>query len=143
MRTVAKRRPALHWPSLGTGRLVYHSFPPEARVKGDLRVQGTDPFDRRRWHHPVDWRFQAADVAAGKAAAQAKCVQCHEADDWEGESAASLEAIIRDIVAGKVKHKNKLELSPSEDREHRRVLGHGRQEVARTLSVLPAGQLPS
>ncbi len=56
----------------------------------------------------------AADVAAGKAAAQAKCVECHEADDWEGESAASLEALIADIVAGKVKHKKKIELSPAE-----------------------------
>lgn len=56
----------------------------------------------------------AADVAAGKAAAQAKCVECHEADDWEGESAASLEALIADIVAGKVKHKQKLALSPAE-----------------------------
>jgi mono/diheme cytochrome c family protein len=56
----------------------------------------------------------AADVAAGRAAANAKCVQCHEADDWEGESAASLEGIIRDIVAGKVKHKRALELTPAE-----------------------------
>lgn len=56
----------------------------------------------------------AADVAAGKAAAQAKCLECHEADDWEGESAASLEALIADIVAGKVKHKKKIELSPAE-----------------------------
>lgn len=56
----------------------------------------------------------AADVAAGKVAANAKCVQCHEADDWEGESAASLESLIRDIVAGKVKHKNKLTLTPGE-----------------------------
>ncbi|HEY6640912.1 MAG TPA: hypothetical protein VIZ63_02125 [Povalibacter sp.] len=56
----------------------------------------------------------AADVAAGKTAANAKCVQCHEADDWEGESTASLESLIRDIVAGKVKHKNKLDLIPSE-----------------------------
>jgi mono/diheme cytochrome c family protein len=56
----------------------------------------------------------AADVAAGKAAANAKCVQCHDADDWEGESAASLESLIRDIVAGKVKHKNKLALTPGE-----------------------------
>ncbi|HWK73835.1 MAG TPA: hypothetical protein VNQ81_06165 [Povalibacter sp.] len=56
----------------------------------------------------------AADVAAGKVAAQAKCVECHEADDWEGESAASLEALIADIVAGKVKHKKKIELSPAE-----------------------------
>lgn len=57
---------------------------------------------------------QAADVQAGKAAAQSKCVQCHEADDWEGEDAASLESLIRDIVAGKVKHKGKLELTPAE-----------------------------
>lgn len=56
----------------------------------------------------------AADIAAGRAAAQSKCVQCHEADDWDGESAASLEGIIRDIVAGKVKHKTKLDLTPAE-----------------------------
>jgi mono/diheme cytochrome c family protein len=57
---------------------------------------------------------QAADVVAGKSAAQAKCAQCHEADDWEGESTASLESLIRDIVAGKVKHKGRLDLSPDE-----------------------------
>jgi len=56
----------------------------------------------------------AADVAAGRSVAQAKCSQCHEADDWEGESAASLESLIRDIVAGKVKHKGKLELSSAD-----------------------------
>jgi mono/diheme cytochrome c family protein len=56
----------------------------------------------------------AADVQAGKSAAQSKCSQCHDADDWEGEDAASLESLIRDIVAGKVKHKGKLELSPAE-----------------------------
>lgn len=57
---------------------------------------------------------QAADVSAGRSAAQAKCAQCHEADDWEGEDAASLASLIRDIVAGKVKHKGKLELSAAE-----------------------------
>lgn len=56
----------------------------------------------------------AADAAAGRTVAQAKCVECHEADDWEGESAASLEGIIRDIVAGKVKHKRRLDLTPAE-----------------------------
>jgi mono/diheme cytochrome c family protein len=56
----------------------------------------------------------AADAAAGRVAAQGKCVECHEADDWEGEGAASLESLIRDIVAGKVKHKRKLELTPAE-----------------------------
>ena len=56
----------------------------------------------------------AADAQAGRSVAQSKCVECHEADDWEGEDAASLESLIRDIVAGKVKHKRKLDLSPAE-----------------------------
>jgi mono/diheme cytochrome c family protein len=55
-----------------------------------------------------------ADTQAGRSAAQSKCAECHDADDWEGEDAASLESLIRDIVAGKVKHKRKLELSPAE-----------------------------
>ena len=55
-----------------------------------------------------------ADLQAGKGTAQSKCAQCHDADDWEGEDAASLESLIRDIVAGKVKHKGKLELTPAE-----------------------------
>jgi mono/diheme cytochrome c family protein len=62
----------------------------------------------------VSMAANAADVAAGRAAAQAKCVACHEADDWNGESAASLQSIISDIVAGKVKHKQKIQLSPAE-----------------------------
>jgi mono/diheme cytochrome c family protein len=57
---------------------------------------------------------QAADALAGRSVAQSKCSQCHDADDWEGEDAASLESLIRDIVAGKVKHKSKLELTPAE-----------------------------
>lgn len=57
---------------------------------------------------------RAADVQAGRAASQAKCVQCHEADDWEGEDAASLESLIADIVGGKVKHKTRIELTPAE-----------------------------
>ena len=56
----------------------------------------------------------AADVQAGKAASQAKCIECHEADDWEGESAASLQSLIGDIVAGKVKHRRPLQLTPAE-----------------------------
>ena len=57
---------------------------------------------------------RAADLQAGRSAAQSKCAECHAADDWEGEDAASLESLMRDIVAGKVKHKRKLELSPAE-----------------------------
>jgi mono/diheme cytochrome c family protein len=56
----------------------------------------------------------AADAQAGRSVAQSKCAACHDADDWEGEDAASLESLIRDIVAGKVKHKGKLELSAAE-----------------------------
>lgn len=56
----------------------------------------------------------AADLQAGKATSQAKCVECHEADDWEGESEASLASLISDIVAGKVKHKRPLQLTPAE-----------------------------
>jgi mono/diheme cytochrome c family protein len=57
---------------------------------------------------------QAADVKAGKTVAQAQCVQCHAARDWDGEDAASLESLIRDIVAGKVKHRQKLNLSDAD-----------------------------
>jgi cytochrome c2 len=56
---------------------------------------------------------QAADVQAGRSTAQ-QCVQCHEADDWEGEDAASLQSLINDIIAGKVKHKTRIELTPTE-----------------------------
>ena len=57
----------------------------------------------------------AADVEAGKATARSKCSQCHAAGDWEGETVASLESLISDIVANKVKHsKGRLELSASE-----------------------------
>ena len=55
-----------------------------------------------------------ADIAAGKAISTAQCIECHEADDWHGESAADLEALIKDIVAGKVRHKKKLSLSAGE-----------------------------
>jgi mono/diheme cytochrome c family protein len=70
---------------------------------------------------------QAADVQAGRAAAQSKCAQCHDADDWEGEDAASLESLIRDIVAGKVKHKNKLELSAAEIADIAAYWGQGKK----------------
>jgi len=57
---------------------------------------------------------KAADPQAGKGVAQAKCGQCHDVRDWEGEDAASLESLIADIVAGKVKHRTRVELSPTE-----------------------------
>ncbi|MGE0114930.1 MAG: hypothetical protein AB7T07_08625 [Steroidobacteraceae bacterium] len=58
---------------------------------------------------------QAADVAAGKSVAQARCAACHEPADWQGETAASLQSLIRDVVSGKVKHsKTKVELNETD-----------------------------
>ena len=53
----------------------------------------------------------AADLVAGKAVADRQCLECPEVADWEGEDAAALASLIRDIVAGKVKHKRPLQLS--------------------------------
>jgi mono/diheme cytochrome c family protein len=69
---------------------------------------------------------QAADVKAGKIAAQAQCAECHAARDWDGESAASLESLIHDIVAGKVKHKQKLNLSDADIANIAAYWGQGR-----------------
>jgi len=55
----------------------------------------------------------AGDAAAGKTKAEA-CVECHEAADFAGEDAARLEQAINDMVAGKVKHKPKLDTSAAD-----------------------------
>jgi mono/diheme cytochrome c family protein len=53
----------------------------------------------------------AADAAAGKAKVEGICIDCHEDgkndEHFKGKSAAQLEAAIKDVVAGKVKHKKK------------------------------------
>lgn len=56
----------------------------------------------------------AADIAAGRATAATACAECHEPRDWEGESAESLESLIRDVVNGSVKHSRKVQLTPAE-----------------------------
>ncbi len=57
----------------------------------------------------------AGDAAAGKVVAQTKCAACHEPADWKGETDASLQSLIRDVVAGKVKHaKAKVELNDTD-----------------------------
>ena len=96
---------------IAAGELVYH---PRARSKEKVMCRGSIVCVAAAILALFASSSNAADVAAGKAAAQAQCVQCHEADDWEGESAASLESLIHDIVAGKVKHKNKLQLSDAD-----------------------------
>lgn len=50
----------------------------------------------------------AGDAAAGKAKAE-PCAECHEPADFEGEDAASIEQAIKDVLAGKAKHKEKLD----------------------------------
>jgi cytochrome c553 len=55
----------------------------------------------------------AGDAAAGKTKAE-PCSKCHEPADFAGKSAADIEALIKDIGAGKVKHKNKLALSDAD-----------------------------
>jgi cytochrome c553 len=55
----------------------------------------------------------AADAGAGRSAATA-CAECHEPRDWEGETQASLESLIRDVVKGSVKHARKISLSDAE-----------------------------
>ena len=56
----------------------------------------------------------AADFSEGKALANSQCARCHDADDWKGETAASLESLIKDISAGKVKHKQPIRLSDTD-----------------------------
>jgi mono/diheme cytochrome c family protein len=57
---------------------------------------------------------QAADVEAGKAKVEEICADCHDPADWEGEDAATLQSMIKDVVSGTVKHKKKLDLTDAE-----------------------------
>jgi mono/diheme cytochrome c family protein len=57
----------------------------------------------------------AADAIAGKQKVQQECASCHQPNDWEGETEASLSSLMKDIVAGKVSHhKKQLTLSDQE-----------------------------
>ena len=57
----------------------------------------------------------AADIEVGKTIVAQQCAECHRSKDWSGETTAALESLIKDIVAGKVKHsQRKLSLSPQE-----------------------------
>jgi cytochrome c553 len=46
----------------------------------------------------------AGDPAAGEAKADA-CLECHEPDYFAGEDAAAIEALIREVRAGEIEHK--------------------------------------
>jgi mono/diheme cytochrome c family protein len=56
----------------------------------------------------------AGDAAAGKTLAEAQCGECHYAEDWEGESAEDIAALIKAVADGSAKHKGKVELSDAE-----------------------------
>ena len=47
----------------------------------------------------------AADVEAGKAVFEAACADCHYEDDFAGESAADITAMIKSVAGGQVEHK--------------------------------------
>jgi cytochrome c553 len=60
---------------------------------------------------------RGTEVAAGKSVAQTKCGSCHDATDWDGETTASLESLIRDVAKGAVGHKQKITVSDDEVKE--------------------------
>jgi mono/diheme cytochrome c family protein len=56
----------------------------------------------------------AADAAAGKVEVDKVCGACHMPADWNGKTAAQLEAQIKGVVAGKTKHPKKLDLTDAQ-----------------------------
>ena len=56
----------------------------------------------------------SADVAAGKARFNAVCAECHDSADFEGENIGALEATLKRISSGEIKHKKSLTLSDRE-----------------------------
>ena len=55
-----------------------------------------------------------ADAAAGKATFTDMCSECHEVADFEGEDAAAVQATIKKIVGGGMKHKKALKLTDAQ-----------------------------
>lgn len=48
----------------------------------------------------------AGDAAAGKAAFDAHCSECHYADDFAGESASDIAGFLADIRSGATEHES-------------------------------------
>jgi mono/diheme cytochrome c family protein len=55
-----------------------------------------------------------ADAAAGKATFTQVCAECHAAGDFAGENAADLQATLKKIVGGTMKHKKALQLTDAQ-----------------------------
>ena len=56
----------------------------------------------------------AADVAAGEALVKQVCSECHDPSMWKGKSSAEIDALIHQVVAGKVTHPKKLTLTDAQ-----------------------------
>ncbi|HVN44403.1 MAG TPA: c-type cytochrome [Steroidobacteraceae bacterium] len=58
----------------------------------------------------------AADAAAGKAKVQQSCSDCHDPGDapWKGRSEKAMHDQIAAVMAGKLKHPKKLQLSDAD-----------------------------
>ena len=50
---------------------------------------------------------QTADVEAGKVKVAQQCAECHRAADWDGETNAQLQSLLRDIAAGRLAHRKR------------------------------------
>jgi cytochrome c553 len=50
---------------------------------------------------------QSGDAEAGKVKVSQQCAECHRASDWDGETNAQLQSLLRDIAAGKLAHRKR------------------------------------
>jgi len=57
----------------------------------------------------------AGDVAAGKAAFDANCGECHYEDDFSGESVEDIMGMINGVKSGEVEHKGSEETAAVSD----------------------------
>ncbi len=58
--------------------------------------------------------YGSAALADAKKMFDDVCAECHETADFEGEDAKELEANIKKIVAGQMKHKKAIKLTDAE-----------------------------
>lgn len=59
-------------------------------------------------------RAAAADAHAGEVLVKQVCSACHAPAGWKGESAPEIDSLIHQVVAGKVAHPRKLELTDAQ-----------------------------
>lgn len=69
--------------------------------------------------------YGSAALADAKATFNDVCAECHETADFEGEDAKALEANIKKIVAGQMKHKKAIKLTDAEAAEMAAFMAKG------------------